>query len=162
MPLERQHTILFGPKPHRDADGTITRNKELMPCGCWKGDVYRSVSAPEGIVSVDLEGNPVGPVEGWVPQTYGCPTHSAAAAVIGLMLAEAVNGAASLANIGDGAKRLMAKKGDVLAEAARIDEELRALGIAPPSENNQLIGAARFARPELSLPGTTPPKGRLR
>lgn len=135
MTLVRDHVLLLGPQP-RQFDGRRTRNVELQPCGCWSGEVWRD--APTG--RRDKKTGKIELSAQWCQDKHACPTHSAAVAVLSLKLSERINGAASLAQIGDGAKRLLADSTRILAEAEALNQELASL----------CCGAPRLPRRQLS------------
>jgi hypothetical protein len=144
--LERDYVLLYGPKEIVE-DGIRIRNKVLQPCGCWAAEVWREVAAPDGVTAIDLQGH-VEPVrKQWCPETVQCRVHAAKVAVLQWQLAiglaqkgqllegqrgdappKRISAEAYLAKLGDGARRLYADTDRVLAEAAALDLELKALG----------------------------------
>lgn len=136
MSLERDHVLLYGPKP-RTEDGVRIRNKVLQPCGCWAADVWRAQMVYNDATREFEEGTEFA----WHPQTGQCHPHAAKVAILQWELATriaerraletkqdpAAARDAFLRKLGDGAQRLYADRERILAEAATLDRELAAL-----------------------------------
>ena len=149
--------IVYGPEPHREPNGLVTRNKILQPCGCWTGFQWRHVPLPgctvvpraapwndpaplnatygaRGELTGELRLAPDGGVEGWVLSSSACQTHACVA-----VLATIESAPAMLEHAGP--RHLYEAREHVLAEAAALDAEIKLLtGAEPPTIGRQLAG----------------------
>lgn len=144
--------LLTGPKPVRDQAGELSRNREIQPCGCWKGEVYGDVPlrGADGQPVRDAAGA-IQTTKAWIAVRRGCQPHAGAFAVVSLRFAERMTG-----SLPDHARKFLAEHADrLLAEVVEVDAALIALlGQRPPTILDQLAASAKAAG--VALPSHTP------